>query len=351
MMTVYNKKGESRNIVFRLARAEDVPRIIALLKKQHGTGYYPEMYDEAYVRNLIETGKLQVAAAEAEDGSLAGFIGANRADAFDGSIRFGMLLISPPWRNFGLGKIIHRFLLDMIPPKVYTAIYGYCMTLDTTSQVICQELGYRMTGLLPNGQFNDLRAEFLAGRPLPVKDTLLVVNIPQKKKDAGRLYLPPGHTDFIIDIYDKLGVTCTIEKKPAVPRQSPLQSIDTLSIYTIKQVEEHRYCELILQKTGDDFNEVLVKLLRQYGGLENQSFTVFVNLNDPRCPQACRLLEEAGFFFTGLHPLSGACEYLLMHYSPSLPVPFDRVAVVPEFEESFDYIRHLYQEVSHGHAH
>jgi hypothetical protein len=340
-MTIYNKKGESRDVVFRFARPDEAPQLIALLKKQHGIGYYPEMYDEAYVRNLIETGKLQVAAAEIEDGSLAGFIGANTEKAFTGSICFGMLLISPSLRNFGIGKAIHRFLLDMIPPNVYTSIYGYCMTLDKKSQVICQELGYQMTGLLLNGYFNDNRAEFFSGMSLPVKDALLVVNIPQKKRDADRLYAPPRHTGFITGVYDNLGVLYSIGREGVLPFQS---------VYTMKQIEEHRYCELLVQKTGDDFKEVLVKMLGQYGGPENQSFTAFVNLNDPGCPHACRLLEEQGFFFTGIQPLSGQYEYLLMHYSPALPVPFDRIVVVPEFKECFDYIHHVYQEASHGQA-
>jgi hypothetical protein len=104
----------------------------------------------------------------------------------------------------------------------------------------------------------------------------------------------------------------------------------------------------MVQRPGNDFKDILNKMLEQHSGVANQTFTVFLNLNDPACPQACRLLEERGFFFTGIQPLSGAYEYLLMHYSPSLPVPFDQIAVVPEFKERFEYIHYLYQEATHG---
>jgi hypothetical protein len=167
----------------------------------------------------------------------------------------------------------------------------------------------------------------------------VVACLPQAKHDAGPLYIPPAYGDYIIGVYTALGVAFTVkagEEPVALP-----------SIYILNDIKKHRYCELIVQKPGNDFKDILDKTLEQYDGLENQTFTVFLNLNDPGCPRACSLLEERGFFFTGLQPLSGSYEYLLMHYSPSLPVPFDRIAVVPEFKERFDYIHELYRKASH----
>jgi hypothetical protein len=342
VMTVYNKKGEYRNVAFRFACPDDVPRIISLLKKQHGRGYYPQMYDETYVKDLMVREQLRVVMAEMEDGTLAGMIGIITDSSFPGSISFTMLTINPCARGFGLGKKLQAFLMETIPPQIYTCIYGHCMTLDIVSQKNHIEFGYHMTGLLPNGYFNDTSAEYLEGLSLPVKDVLLVACLPQAKHDVGPLYIPPAYEDYIIGIYISLGVAFTV-RDGEDPASLP-------SIYTLSDIKEHRYCELIVSKPGSDFKDILDKMLEQYSGFENQSFNAYVNLNDPGCPQACHLLEEQGFFFTGLQPLSGQYEYLLMHYSPSLPVPFDRIAVVPEFKDRFDYIHHLYQEVSRGKA-
>ncbi|MDR3161537.1 MAG: hypothetical protein LBU28_07990 [Spirochaetaceae bacterium] len=341
-MTIYNKKGESRDVVFRFARPDEAPHLIALLKKQHGIGYYSKMYDETYMKDLIATENLRITIVEQADGTLAGIVGVSSDNPFPGSISFVMLMIIPSMRGFGLAKKMHAFLMDAIPPQAYTASYGHCMTLDTKSQKNLIGFGYVMTGLLPNGYFNDPTAEYLAGFTLPVKDVLVVACLPHTKKDAGCLYIPSFYREYVIGVYRSLGVIARIETGE-IPS-------GFASVYSLSDIPEHRYCELLVQKTGDDFKEVLVKMLRQYGGPENQSFTAFVNLNDPGGPHACRLLEEQGFFFTGVQPLSGQYEYLLMHYSPALPVPFDRIAVVPEFKERFDYIRHLYQEVFHGQA-
>jgi hypothetical protein len=214
------------------------------------------------------------------------------------------------------------------------------MTLDIVSQKTHLEFGFHMTGLLLNDYFHDTTAEYLVGVSLPVKYNVVVACLPQAKHNADPLYVPRAYGDYITGVYKSLGVAFSLrDGKYPVPLHS---------VYTLSDIKEHLHCELIVSKPGNDFKDILDKMLEQYSGLENQSFTVFINLNDPGCPQACRLLEERGFFFTGLQPLSGPCEYLLMHYSPSLPVPFDRIAVVPEFKERFDYIHQLYQKASHG---
>jgi GNAT superfamily N-acetyltransferase len=342
-MTIYNKKGESLDIVFRFARPDEAPQIIALLKKQHGAaGYYPKMYDEVYIKGLIKTEKLLVVIAELKDGMLAGIMGAKVDEPFPGNITFSMLVIRPSIRGFGLGKKLHAYLLQIIPIHAYTCIYGYCMTLDTISQKNHIEFGYHMTGLLLNDYFLDTTAEYLGGVTLPVKDNVLVACLPKTKENVGVLYIPPSYRDYIIGVYGSMGSIFS-EGRGERPAGFP-------SIHSLIDIIGHHYGELLVQKAGDDFKDILEKMLEQYGGRENQSFNVYINLNDPGCPHACRLLEEAGFFFTGVHPLSGEYEYLLMHHSPSLPVPFDRIAVVPEFKERFDYIRHLYQEISHGQA-
>jgi hypothetical protein len=341
-MTVSNKEGEFRNVVFRLARPGDVPRIISLLKKQHGAGYYPKMYDEAYVRESMEKDTVRIILAETEDGAIAGVIGSTTDTPFPGASFSIMLTVVPALRGFGLAKQLHGFLAQSIPSNAYSCNYGHCVTLDTRSQRNLIGFGYQMTGLLPNGYFNDATAEYLAGLSLPVKDVLVVACLPLAKKDAGLLYSPPAYREYIAGVYRSLGVSFSLEESGG--------ALPASSAYSLTDITEHRYCELIAHKTGDDFKDILRNMLQRYGGLENQTFTVFLNLNDPACPTACRLLEELGFFFAGVHPLSGRHEYMLMHYSPSLPVPFDRIVVVPEFKERCEHIRHFYREASHGRA-
>lgn len=338
MLKVYNKEGASLDIRIRLAHPDDAPQLIALLIKQHGKNYpNPQFYDEPWVRQRINAGILHFAVVELPDGTLAGMAGCNAENIFPGSLMFMLMTIVPSLRGFGLGKHLHNFLLQIGAFDKYTCIYMHCLTLDTASQTFCNGSRGRMTGLLVNRYIYDTETENLSGLHLPLKRTHIVSCIPKAKQAVGVLYTPPAHAAYIEDIYKSLGVAYSFnnheETKPRAIR----------SLFTLTQYADHRYGELLIKETGHDFASILGDALKQYGALEQQTFNVFINLTDPGCPEACRVLEEQGFFFTGLQTLSGQYEYMIMHYSPHIPVPFDKIAVIPEFNKRFSYIQHIYQ--------
>ncbi|GHU08669.1 hypothetical protein FACS1894151_04990 [Spirochaetia bacterium] len=335
-MTVYNKKGKSLEINIRLARPDEAPELIELLKKQYGSYYGGEMYDKEFVRKSIQSGTLQVIVAELPGGLIAGMIGADAGNVFSGSMVIVMLVIKPELRGFGMSKILQGQLLKMIPQNTYTCIYGHCRTLDTISQTNHIEFGYRMTGLLLNTYINDSNAEYVAGLPLPFKEVLLVACLPRTKKDAGMLYALPAYAAYITEVYESLGVVYMLSAEKT--RLKAPQSV-----LFVNQDEQQRYCEIIIKTAGLDLINQIETILGQYAA-PDQTFNIFINLNDPGCGNVCRLLEERGFFFTGIHPLSGPYEYVIMHYSPSLPVNFEEVAIVSEFIEQFNYIEIKYKE-------
>jgi L-amino acid N-acyltransferase YncA len=339
-VTIYNKKGDSLELTIRPARSDEAPQLIILLKKQYGTCYYDAMYDEEAVRHALETASLRVVVAELAEGGIIGIIGANSVNPFPGSLVFTMLVIDIRFRGFGLGKRLSRFLMDLIPPDAYTCIYGHIITLDALSQTTHYRFGYRMAGLLLNCYIYDREAEYMAGLPLPFKDSLMVACLPQRKMDAGTLYAASPHGVYIEAVYQELrvGYTLTIpgEVNPTAFRTG----------YTFHQDENHYYGELFVQEAGFDFSVILDRLLGQYAA-SGQTINAFVNLNDPACPYGVSVLEKQGFFFTGVQPLSGDYEYLILHYSRDLEVPFEQIAVIPEFLERFNYIQAQYKEARH----
>jgi ribosomal protein S18 acetylase RimI-like enzyme len=337
-VTVYNKRRESREVTIRLARPEDVPDIITLLIKQHGNYYgNTDLYNTDFVRWAIANKELCIVVAELADGLVAGMTGGNWKTQFAGTLEWIMLTIRPSFRGFGMGKHLISFLYQALPANLYASIYGHCMSQDTVSQGILAGLGHRITGTLFNCYILDTHAENFAGLALPLKYNLIVTCLPGNKKDAGPLYVPPAHAGYIRGVYDSLGTAYTLrDEERAEPRGVP-------SDCTVIQKKEHQYCELRIEKIGPDFEKTLDDTLEQYGALEGQSFNAFINLCDPAAPWAYRLLEDRGFSFAGLHALSGPCEYMILHYSPAIPVPFDRIAVLPGFAGEFAYIREQYE--------
>jgi ribosomal protein S18 acetylase RimI-like enzyme len=338
VMTVYNKRRETREVTIRPARQEDVADIITLIIKQHGNYYpYADLYSMDFVRWVIEKGDMYIVVAELADGLLAGMTGANRKPQFAGTLEWIMLAIRPSCRGFGIGKLLMSFLHKILPAELYAGIYGHCMSLDTASQKILAGLGHHITGTLLNSYRVDTHAENFAGMDLPFKHNLIVTCLPGNKKNAGPLYAPQVHAGYIQGVYGSLGTAYTLrDQEGAGPPGTP-------SDCTVTQKEEHRYCEIFAEEIGLDFEKTLDHTLERYSVLEEQSFNAFINLNDPAAPWAYRLLEDRGFSFAGIHALSGPREYMILHYSPAVPVPFDRIVVLPGFAGEFAYIRKQYE--------
>ncbi|MFP3040556.1 hypothetical protein LQZ19_01930 [Treponema primitia] len=338
-MVLYNKKGNSLDVNIRLARPEEAPQLIALLLKQHGLNYpNRKFYDEIFLRQALASGILRFAVAVlASDGTLAAMVGSDEENEFPGCLIFNLLTVKIEFRGFSLGKKIHHYLLQEVLTGKYTCIYAHCLTLDTISQSNHAEFGYTMSGLLINRYIYDVNAENLKGLSLPLKRTHLMACYPLLKRDVLTLYPPTSHARYIAELYKDLNVTYSLGEpgEPAVQR----------SKVDISQNEMHRYGELFVQEAGNDFEDVLSGYLDQYAHLEGQTFNAFVNLNDPGASYACSALERKGFFFTGIHPLSGSGEYMILHYSPGLVVDFNKIMVIPEFTKRLRYIQNLYKEV------
>jgi hypothetical protein len=338
---VYSKQGESLQVNLRFAGIDDSEAIIELLKKQHGTNYPKKMYDPDYLRDRIELEDLQIALAVTDSDGIIGLIGTNRDNLFLGSIALIMLVIKLESRGFGLGKILPEFLLQSTDQDRYSSIYGHCMTVDVITQTNLSRLGCNLTGILLNGCIHDRMSEYARriSPALPFKEALVVTCLPRAKTEAGPLY-GSAYAGYISAVYRRLGVAFTLHEGVRPP--------DALvSDLTVHQEEEQKYAEFFLTHTGLDFSDRIRRMLNQYSGRE-QTFNGFVNLNDPGCPYACGILEDLGFFFSGLQPLSGPYEYAIMHYSPFLEVPFEQLAIVSDFKESFDYIWNKYKEARNG---
>jgi GNAT superfamily N-acetyltransferase len=339
-MKIYNKRGTCLDVAIRLARPDEASKLIALMTLQHGKSYPDHTaYNEGFLREHIEKDLYQFIVAEQSDGTAIGMVGSKKENAFPGSVVFTSLVVDPRFRGFGLGKRLHRYLLDLHSWETYTCIWGHCVTVDTLTQANHDEFGYATTGILPNRYtFDTKESKFGAylAVPPPLKHSHLVACLPQGKRDAGLLYAPSSYRGYIAEVYESMQITYRIREPET---DTPVMES---SLLTIDQNETHRYCEVMVQQTGADFTKILGKLLDRYASLERQTFNVFINLNDPGACFASRVLEEQGFCFTGLQPLAGPYEYMLYHYSPKILIPFDIIKVTPPFEERFAYIRNLY---------
>jgi hypothetical protein len=207
-MTLHNKKGDSLDVTVRLAKPSEAPRLVELMIKQHGyNNPNSNFYDEGFMRRSMENKTLYFSVVELTDGTIVGMIGASVEST---GVLFLLLTVDIPLRGFGMGKIIHRLLLDTGLWDAYSCVYSCCLTLDTVSQSIHIDFGYHPSGLILNRYIYDAGAENLGGLSLPLKRTHLLMCLPKAKRDVGILCPPPSHAAFIADVYRSLGVAYTV---------------------------------------------------------------------------------------------------------------------------------------------
>jgi GNAT superfamily N-acetyltransferase len=338
-MKLRNHHGQSIDVTFRFASPEDAPVIVSMTRKQHGSAYASGFFDEGWVRSRLERNALRFCFACLEGGQVAGMVGSDAENTFPGTVVFILLTLEKVLRGYGLGRLLLRFLFDHTRREDAASIYGYCIGHDTRSQENHIEMGFQMTGMALNRYYYDTaHAENLAGELLPRKRNHVIACLKCAKNSAGTLWAPEKYRSFIADVYTRLGAGFAFAADAAAAAEASRSKV------TISENPAQKYADIFAEKAGRDFGEVIDALLAGRAGEEDQTYNAYINLNNGSAPFAAEALEARGFFFTGVQPLSADTEYMVMHCSPRLPVPFDALKVVPEFSGQLARIRRYYEE-------
>ncbi|MDR0433938.1 MAG: hypothetical protein LBH21_02595 [Gracilibacteraceae bacterium] len=288
----------------RFARPDEAGALIGLLRRQHGR-LYPrkEFYDEGFIAEAIAQRQLRFAAAIAGGEPVGMICAAVQAGAFP-VLGFSLLTVLPAYRGRGLGGRMQDFLDARLPLARSSYACMYCLTLDTVSQDDAVKRGYTPVGLLPNRYFFDPAAANLAGTVPPLKRTHLLMCKAFARRHAGALFPPRELADFTAAVFEALAVTFTA---PAAGRREAAASVSRIA-----HSEEHRYCEIWIERAGGDLPDLL-NFLRRWDGAAEQTYCVRLNMADAACPAAAAVLRRQGYICTGLDPLAAAGAYLLFH--------------------------------------
>jgi anti-sigma regulatory factor (Ser/Thr protein kinase) len=333
ILTIIKKIENLPNPEIRLAGPDDAEAVVELLRKQHGSMHPNEhYYDPEYLRDHIKHKLLNIAIAAVPGNKIAGMSAINRASDFPGSEEVCILIVDPVYRLYNIGSKVNKLALSQVS-RDCLSLYAHCMTWNTGAQHIEGRGGLIFTGVLLNSYFYEHKTAFFSGVIHSEKHNLIIGVRPMKKKNAGRLYLPLEYRSFVESVYRELDVGFDIGEAES-------DTADQASRLEVTQNEKHLYCEGKVYSAGIDFEDRIKELLKTYQN-PKQSFNLFINLLHPACGKACSILRKLGFFCAGLEPLAGSCEYLVMHRSLSgLRLPFDDIAVIPQFRDHFEWIKH-----------
>lgn len=89
---------------------------------------------------------------------------------------------------------------------------------------------------------------------------------------------------------------------------------------------------------GEDIEEWAAEEMETLKAPE-QTINLLIDLGCPRAPAAYERLRALGFVFSGMQPLCGDGEFMIMHQPMGLDIQFDKLCIDEGYREVFDYIK------------
>ena len=172
------------------------------------------------------------------------------------------------------------------------------------------------------------------------------------KRDAGVVYLPEEHYVFCRDIYASLGAVFTIAAADIrrIPDSEDCEAQDRTGQLPVCTEMEYVNDDLQhsltidIRRAGRDLAERITKLHTRYPLRGKKTAVIFINCNDPGAVWAYEVLQEMGYFFTGLKPLCSEREYIVMHHEGEVQIYFEDYWVSGEFANLIGYVETCYKK-------
>jgi anti-sigma regulatory factor (Ser/Thr protein kinase)/GNAT superfamily N-acetyltransferase len=248
----------------------------------------------------------------------------------------GAAVVIPQHRRRGLMRRLLEYLITVAEKRGLIALYGDAFSMHTISQNVNLKFGMRETalqlGVVPPKSIGIMTEKGLGGA-----GNVITFYKYLKEPEAYEVFLPPQHSDILKTIYENLGITRLFGSfnKPLAEQPADESEIHL----SFKPLNKEAFIEVI--RLGQDLERrIKAKLLE----LTNKGFNaVFVDLNlkDPLTLTAIDMLEEIGFFFSGLLPDYSNGDILRLQYYNTI-VDYSEIEVFSPFAvELVEYVKGL----------
>ena len=332
------KTGEKLRCDFRTVSA-DSPELLRSLqicvRDEYGETYPREdIYNLTRLADQIRTGRLTVLLAIAEDGDPVSSLALSPCGWLTDVPEMTMHVVRKKYRGYGIGTVLTKALLRLPEARNHCAVTAHSVTFHSMAQHQTLDCGLIPCGFLLNVHSNEvLRHSFDTKGCL--KQSFAVSVFPENKCDVGALYVPDAHKDFVLAIYRRLGIRSALKlgKKNTGSAQIALHRDET-----------HHTVTAEIFKGGSDIGQWAQSLIED-NRHPLQTVNVFLNLNDPGAPDTYEKLHSRGFVFTGLHPLCGNGEFMLLHHPMAMGLPLQKLCVDDGYSEVYKYICDCAEEV------
>jgi len=299
----------------------------------YGPGY---VYDPELLKSLVEEGLLVSAVAIDSRGEFVGHA-AIRIDKT--KPRIGELIslaVDPAYRNSGLAKKIHSYLLEQARERKLEGLFGEAVTIHPYSQRLCLALSGKesaiMVGYVPPANYRQISEGAFTKRQMAMVYFFGLSNGERSK----RVFVPENHLSMIEKIYLHLNLKRILAPENVHPTGASCGDtafdLKVNNDISTAAITINVYCPDTIRLIGSKIKALL----------ESQIEYLYLDLplSSALTPYFAGEFESMGFFFSGVIPYLKDGDYLRLQFLNTSQINLDSAIVVSEFGgEMSDYVR------------
>lgn len=326
------RTGEKLRCNFVLATPESkdvLEGLQACVRDEYGDTYpRKDIYDSEVLAEEIRQKRVVALLAVSETGDPVSSLALTPCGGFEDVPEMTMHVVRKPYRDYRIGTVLTKALLELPEVRGFSAITAHSVTFHPMAQHQTISCGFVPTGFLFLIHSNSILRHSFDVKGC-IKQSFAVSVYPESKRNAGTLHVTPEHKEFIRAIYARMGIETSFAEGTVGEGETRIH---------IHQDEIHHTMTAEIFHCGADFDRWVEELLKK-AHEPTQTINILIDMNDKAALWGYEQLKKRGFFFFGIHPLCKNGEFLIMHHSLDLTVPFDKLCIDEAYLEVYSYIR------------
>lgn len=300
---VFRNDKDEVHVTFRYYRREDYKDFEQCISEFYGKSYPHGQYLlKEHLEEMIAQQKLLIICGITDEGEMVSVSGADFDSGFGTSALLTLRVVKKRFRRMGIGEFQENILLAEIEKiRGISSIYVELMQNNGSSQNALEQKGFVNVGLRL-AQYGDYSLLKALQTNTQYRTSAVVMCRNQSVKEAGILYCMEEVSSFVKHMYQELQVKAEITDE-----RMEIQNMS--SDIRIQESQPDRSINLFINAIGSSFDTMIADILSTY---ENSTFICFLNMKDKAACYAYERLKKCGFFFTGIKPLNGDTEYMIL---------------------------------------
>lgn len=348
ILNLCNEQGDFLPVVLRKYRPGDEEDMIACIRDEYGESYFKkDLYSGEYIKEKSEEGSMVFLVAKTISGEIAGMMMLKQFYPEENMCELASQIIKKKYRGYGLAMPFAEYGMEILLTGPYYAAYSLPVAFHDITQRLVYRLGLRATGFILNVfDMEKISHSYENGRNSKHSQGIQIRAV--RKENAGTVYVPREHQAFCRAVYGRLGVRYKLAKEKKEDKGQQLEKMPDESLITYKNDGTQSSLEVCIYCVGKDLEKKLIEIYEKYPLTGKQTANVFLNCNDRYSVYAYKLLEDRGWFFTGLKPLCSDREFLVMHHKGDVEIYFEDYVVSREFKPILAYVKKCCEERKGG---